>query len=487
MPSGLRVAGVRPRLMSVAVLVAALVVVAGPAPVIEPVSQAHAVTRPNIVVIMTDDQTLESLRVMPNTRALVGDQGTTFTNAFATYPECCPSRATFLTGQYAHNHGVASSALPTGGVTKLRADNTLPVWLDTAGYWTSFTGKYLNGYGKDSPADVPPGWDSWWGLVDPSTYQVYGYTINKDGVLATQGSTEADYQTDVLGQHVVDVIRARDGQADPFFIWFNPVAPHHVTNSGTGAGYPLPAPRHKGTLTGQQVPRNAGFNEADVADKPAHIRALPALTAQNEINRDTFYRMELEMLLSVDEWVAEIFEALDDTGALDDTIVVFTSDNGFLHGEHRILSGKVHPYEQAIRVPLLVRGPGFPAGATRSQMVGNIDLAPTLTLAAGATPGLTADGVALQPFAQSATAGPNRSMLITVGPGGGRRTWAGIRGNRFKYVEHSTGEKELYDLVADPHEISNKAGNPGWATIEQRMASRLAVLRACRGTGCAVQ
>ena len=470
-------------LAAMVVAIAALGAVS-PVPGISDPAAAQASTKPNIVVIMTDDQTLESLRVMRWTQELIGQQGTTFTNAFVSYPECCPSRATFLTGQYAHNHGVVSSGLPTGGVTKLQADNTLPVWLDRAGYWTSFTGKYLNGYGKDAPANIPAGWDNWWGMVDPSTYRIFGYTINKDGVLETQGSSAADYPTDVLGSHVVDVIRSRAGKPEPFFIWFNPVAPHTVTRIGTGPGYPLPAPRHRFSLPDQQVPRHAGFNEADVSDKPSFMRSLPQLTPLNESNRDATYRMELQMLLAVDEWVKAIHQALSDIRALSNTIIVFTSDNGFMHGEHRIPQGKTVPYEEALRVPLLVRGPGFPAGVTRTQLVGNIDLAPTLAAAAGVAPGLTVDGIALQPLARSAIAGPDRSLLITSGPFRGRRTFSGIRGTRYKYVERSNGEKELYDLLIDPYETENVAGKPGWVSIERSLATRLAGLRNCGGIDC---
>ena len=152
-------------------------------------STAPAQIRPNVVVIHTDDQDAASMAVMPRTRALVGGQGTTFVNSFASYPLCCPSRATFLTGQYAHNHGVLGNNLPKGGFEKLRGANTLAVWLRRSGYHTALVGKYLNNYGERNPREIPPGWSDWNGAVDPSTYQYYATTINRNGAWSPPAAT----------------------------------------------------------------------------------------------------------------------------------------------------------------------------------------------------------------------------------------------------------------------------------------------------------
>ncbi|HEX3036722.1 MAG TPA: sulfatase-like hydrolase/transferase [Thermodesulfobacteriota bacterium] len=183
------------------------------------ISTAQTPARPNIVVIMTDDQDIESMRVMPKTiNRIGGSNGTTFNNFFTSFSYCCPSRATFITGQYSHNHGVEDNVPPYGGYGKLDHSNTLPVWLQKAGYHTVHIGKWLNGYGTDNTdqTEVPPGWNDWQGLVDPGTYKMYDYTINDNGTLVTYGSTVADYQTDVLVNRAVAVIKERAGQAEPF-------------------------------------------------------------------------------------------------------------------------------------------------------------------------------------------------------------------------------------------------------------------------------
>src|SRR5829696_5871671 len=200
---------------------------------------AQTATRPNVVVIMTDDQTLEQMRVLTKTRQLIGDQGTTFRNFYCSFPLCAPSRATFLTGQYAHNHGVLSNSPPNGGYTALNHNNTLPLWLQDAGYFTGHIGKYLNGYGRDTaPTLVPPGWTDWQGLVDNSTYKFYNYTINDNGTLVNYGETEADYQTDVLTNRAVATID--EAVLDqPFFLSVAPVSPH-IEAFDTGFSDPRP-------------------------------------------------------------------------------------------------------------------------------------------------------------------------------------------------------------------------------------------------------
>ena len=171
-------------------------------------AQTPPAFRPNVVMIMTDDQTVESMRVMPNVKALLADQGVTFDNSFVSYSLCCPSRATYLTGQYAHNHGVMGNAAPNGGYYKLDSTNTLPVWLQRGGYQTMHIGKYLNGYGTRNADEVPPGWGLWYGSVDPTTYRFYNYTLNENGRTVNYGTGTANYQTDVYAQKAVNLIAA---------------------------------------------------------------------------------------------------------------------------------------------------------------------------------------------------------------------------------------------------------------------------------------
>ena len=356
------------------------------------IAPAAAEAQPNIVVIMTDDQTVESLRVMPKTRALIGDKGTTFSNSFVSFPLCCPSRATLLTGQYPHNHGVLDNAPPNGGYSKLNHANTLPVWLQQAGYYTSHIGKYLNGYGLENPNEVPPGWIHWQGLVDPTTYLMYNYTINDNDTLVTYGEAEEDYQTDVLADRAEATID-EGALNQPFFLSIAPLAPHGEGRRPSG---PRAAPRHVGAFSREPLPQPPSFNESDVSDKPAAIRNLSLLTASDVARIPQRYRDRLASLLAVDDLVERVVNRLEGTGILGDTVLIFTSDNGFFHGEHRIPAYKRRVYEEAVRVPLLIRGSGFPPGKTANQYAANIDLAPTIVDLAGASAGRVMDGRSLR-------------------------------------------------------------------------------------------
>jgi N-acetylglucosamine-6-sulfatase len=233
--------------------------------------------RPNIVVIMTDDQGLNEMRALPKTKALIG-AGTTFSNHYVSFPLCCPSRATFLTGQYPHNHGVLGNAPPNGGYPKLDNTNTLPLWLQQAGYFTSHIGKYLNRYGIDNPTEVPPGWTHWQGLVDNSTYMMYNYTINDNGTLVTYGNTARNYQTDVLAGRAEETIDEAAASNQPFFLSIAPTPPHYELFA-SGFGPIRPAPRHTDAFSEEPLPRTPAFNEADVLDKPANTPNRTALAS----------------------------------------------------------------------------------------------------------------------------------------------------------------------------------------------------------------
>ncbi|MGH3028971.1 MAG: sulfatase family protein, partial [Gaiellaceae bacterium] len=382
--------GVLAFVAAVAVLLPGATVAAG-ADAAQPAPAAQA--SPNVVVIMTDDQTVESMRVMTNVRRLLRDRGATFSQSFVTFALCCPSRATFLTGQYAHNHGVLGNAPPTGGYAKLDHTNTLPVWLQQAGYYTAHLGKYLNGYGRTDPREIPPCYDEWRGSVDPSTYRFYDYTLNENGTLNTYGRV---YQTDLYARKAVNIINRRAPQAQPFFLSVAFLAPHsggpREPDDPVGQATPVPAPRHRNDFASAPLPRPPGFNERNVSDKPVGIRNRPLLGPARIAKIRENYQQRLESILAVDEAVARIVAALRSTGELDETLIVFTSDNGFFHGEHRVPAGKVLVYEPSVRVPLIIRGPSVPAGARRSSLVANIDLAPTILDAANARPGRRQDG-----------------------------------------------------------------------------------------------
>jgi N-acetylglucosamine-6-sulfatase len=470
------------RWIVLAALAAGLVSMAALGGSAEGKSKSSSAVRPNVVVLMTDDQTVESMRVMPNVKTLLADQGVTFDNSFVSYSLCCPSRSTFLTGQYAHNHGVWGNAAPNGGYYKLDSTNTLPVWLQRAGYQTIHLGKYLNQYGTRNAREIPPGWGQWYGTPDPSTYRFLGYTFNENGNLVSFGNAASDYKTDVESRLAVDLIARQAADPRPFFMWVAFLAPHsggpRDADDPNGLATPSPAPRHKNRFANEPLPAPASLNEADVSDKPATIRNRPLLTpARLRAIREN-YQQRLESLLAVDEAVAQIVNELARTGKLDSTYIIFTSDNGFFHGEHRVAAGKVLLYEPSIRVPLIVRGPGIPAGQRRSQFVANVDLAPTIVQATGAQPGRVMDGRSLLPFARDRLLQSGRDILLET------PNYAAIRSPNWLYAEHTTGERELYNLARDRDELNSLHFDPRYDAMKANLAARLARLRQCAGQAC---
>lgn len=448
-------------------------------------------TPPNVVVIMTDDQTVESLRVMPNVRHLLADQGVTFDDSVVSFSLCCPSRATFLTGQYAHNHGVLSNRPPTGGYYKLDNANTLPVWLQKAGYYTAHVGKYLNSYGYFNPLEIPPGWNEWHGAIDPSAYNYFGYLLNEDGRLVSYGSDPPSYQSDVYAWKAAYAIRSRAPSPQPYFLSVAFLAPHAASPEGSQPppgypfGLPLPAPRHQGSLASEPLPTPPSFNEVDVSDKPAGIRGIPLMSDDLIGKVQQNYRRRLESLLAVDEAIQGIWQAVEDSGEAANTVIIFTSDNGYLQGEHRVPNGKVLPYEPSIRVPLIMRGPGIPVGKHLSQQVWNGDLAPTIVDLADATAGRTMDGESLLPLLRDRGLEWGRDVLLEAGSdGGGGIPFAGLRTGGFVYLEYANGDRELYDLAHDPDELQSVHTDPAYADVRDELARRLAALRGCAGSAC---
>jgi arylsulfatase A-like enzyme len=458
---------------------------------VAPVADAPGPDRLNVVVIETDDQTAESMRAMPTVRRLIADVGVTFDNSFASYPLCCPSRATFLTGQYAHNHGVFDNVQPRGGYYKLRGGNTLPVWLGSAGYRTMLVGKYLNDYGTRDATEVPPGWSDWHGLIDPTGFRYYGFTINDGGRVHRVESKPANYQTDYLTRKTVKLVEGAAGGSKPFFVWATYFAPHWSygdppePDDPAKMQTPVPAPRDRNRFASEPLPMGPSFDEADVSDKPVTVRQFHRLTgAQRAAIREN-YQQGLETLQAVDRGVGQIVAALRRSGALDRTLIVFTSDNGYYYGEHRIPHEKVLPYEPALRVPLVMRGPGIPHGVHLSRPVSNQDLAPTILAATGARAGLPEDGVSLLRIVRHPQRVPARDLLVEgYWPFGHPARFAGVRTPRWFYAEYSNGERELYDLKVDPDETTSLDGDPAYAAVRSDLARRLAALRKCSGAGC---
>jgi N-acetylglucosamine-6-sulfatase len=441
---------------------------------------------PNVVLVLTDDQDRASVDVMSQLQRHVADHGVTFTDAYATVPECCPSRASIFTGQYAHNHGVLSNEPPDGGVDAFDDSNALPVWLHEAGYATAYVGKYLNGYGwpalGNDPTEIPDGWSDWIAPTDHTEYQMYGYTLNENGELVDYGDRGRDYQTDVLADHTDELIERYASDQNPFFITVAPVAPHDegVLEGTRPVRNPRPAPRDLGRFAERGLPSKPSFNEADVSDKPEYVRSDPRLDRAEQLRLQRLYRSRLESLLAVDDLVGRVVETLDQAGELDETLLIYTSDNGFLLGEHRQV-GKEKVYEESSGVPLIVRGPGFPEGAVERQPVGNIDLAPTILTAAGVEPGIAPDGIALQALLDGSPEGARPALLLELLS---EHTYAGVRSARYVYAQRQRGDAELYDLERDPLELSNLAGQAAYSDIEERLSGLTARLRDCAGADC---
>ena len=446
--------------------------------------------RPNVVVVMTDDQN-ESMLGMDLTQRLLGGAGTTFRNSYVSFPLCCPSRATFLTGQYSHNHGVFTTELPNG-YNGLNHTNTLPVWLRTSGYRTAMVGKYLNGYGINDfipeavsdAREIPPGWTEWYGLTGGLEQRRYRYKLNEQGRIRYYKTGDRNYVTDVLSSKAVDFVKRQAKFPKPFFLWFNPTAPHGEAGSAFGATRdPEPAKRHLGRYELAKAPRTPNFDEADVSDKPSGIAATPPLNEEEIADIDRRYRGRLESLLAVDEAVKRIVGRLRKANDLRRTYIFFTSDNGLLLGAHRLLF-KNYIYEESTRVPLIVRGPGFPAGVVRDQNVSNVDLAPTITALTGTTPGLVMDGRSLLPAAQNPVAATARDVLFESEVNGGS---VGVRSGPWVYIDNGPNDTaELYNLTTDPFQLQSlhASGLPQHVSIRNQLRARLNAYRNCVGLSC---
>ena len=436
-------------------------------PTAPPTTDAPPADRPNIVLILTDDQRWDSLADMPAVQRLLVDRGTTFTNAFTTDPLCCPSRASILTGTYPHTTGVYRNSGRHGGWDAFREHaeaSTIATWLQDAGYRTAMFGKYFNGY---RTTEVPPGWDRIMALISPGP-GYFGYTLNDDGTEVEHGGSPGDYATDVFARGAVEFIRTTP-QDQPLFVYFAPSAPH------------LPAlapPRHDAADVGTPI-RSPAVNEVDVSDKPAYISALGPLSL-GALDKVTIRRAR--SLLAVDDAVADLVGALRRAGRLERTLFVFASDNGVALGEHR-WRYKLTPYEESIRIPLVVRYDALKAmPSSINRLALNIDLAPTFAAAAGIAPGSAVEGRSLLPLLRGADRGWRRDFLIEnleFERGNGEPevpTYCGIRTARWKYVRYGTGELELYDVTADPFELENLANVPVRDGVIGRLDARLRVL-----------
>ncbi len=489
-----------------------------PNPPVEPAPRFGE--QPNFVFVLTDDQDYASYnrRTMPNTVRLLGRPGATFTQHYDATPLCCPSRAAMLTGQYGHNNGVLNNVPGYGDLVE--NVNVLPVWLQRAGYRTAYVGKFLNGYEEavDDKDEVAPGWDLWSVLVGNAR----GYL---DFEMTVEGKQRkeiysGDYLTDVLNRRAEEYLRELAG-SDPFFLQIGQLAPHvenlNANSGGPCGGNAVPPLRDLGRFAGEPLSRLPAVGEDDVSDKPEIVSGQPALTRAKLRVLEHRYRCRLETLPAVDRGIASLVDALRETDELDETVFIFASDNGTFHGQHRLPGGKGLAYEEASRVPLVIRAPKrFLGGAQPASAVdtptANIDLVPTLVEWSGTEtcPDTGAcrvmDGRSLIPLladgegAWSAT----RPILTeldlrkeAVSPGRGISCrYEGVRQGSWLYIRHTSlpdpatgacedvGVAELYDHARDPYELRNVAGSaPGSpaASVEQRLSALTDELADCAG------
>jgi N-acetylglucosamine-6-sulfatase len=514
--------------------------------------------RPSFVVIQTDDETLDQLyaslnvggvevQAMPYTQALLANRGVTFNRYYVPYPLCCPSRTSLLTGRYSHNNNVKGNVPPNGGFTGFAArqaySHNIATWLQGAGYRTIHIGKFLNGYGDepfDEGRDVPPGWSAWHSVLRADTnHYFYGYTLNNNGALEgpygdpgsweTREYGERDdfgcpsaplngkpcfYETDLFNTLAWQELTQQTAPEQPFYLQLDYTAPHGDFRRPAG---PEPATRHYNTFAGAPYPhdRSQGFNEGNVNDKPRFIREAPYLSLNEIHTYRVYYQKALESLRAVDEGVKLIVDTLGGLHRLRNTYIIFTSDNGFFYGEHRLTGGKFLAYEPATHLPLLIRGPGIKPGTATGELAANIDIAPTVLELAGVEADKSIDGRSLVPFmrdpalrtrrpilfesfvetadveangeataqrARVSTAGkgPKASASIVAPP----KDYLGIRLGPYKYIEWPSGEKELYDITKDPYELNNLVRVGNLSPIRAFLHAQLVRLEGCVGRTC---
>ena len=418
---------------------------------------------------------------MPNTRELIGGHGVTFDHGLSPHPLCCPARAEIVTGQYAQNNGVQHNDGPYGGYPALRhRNNTVGRWLHDAGYQTAMVGKYLNAYHK--VLDWPQGWDHWNPFVHGTRMMTTEYY--DDGARTIRDG----YVDDITNEYAIDYINEFSRSPEPFFLWVSDYAPHRAKKVPGWERYAYPAPRFLGTLTDQVPPvlGETSFNEKDVTDQPPYVRHPPLDAA--EMQKKFSYR--IEALQAADEGVKKIVEALAANGELDDTYIVFTSDNGYLLGEHR-LEQKNYIFKEALEVPFLVRVPSA-AGATTSDVpVTMVDIAPTVAELAGVRPERLQDGTSFAGVLAGTPVAWRDTQLIQTGrtrtPAHG--WW--IRGVRdrplhLRQEPHQRLRAALRPPAGPGRDTERGAGpdvRPGAAGSSD---ARLTALRTCAGADCSV-
>lgn len=426
---------------------------------------------PNILVIMTDDQpVMDTLSVMPRTRRWFGRGGTTFSQAYATTPLCCPSRASFFSGRYVHNHGVVRST--PGQAEKLDQQTTLQRYLSEAGYRSAIFGKYLNHWDL---ANDPPHFDEWAIFEGGKPLGYYDGTWNVDG---KQKKITA-YSTTYIKRRSLAFLESTETRDDqPWLMFVHPYAPH----------LPFSVPERFKDVELPAWEPNPAVLENDLSDKPPFARRMPNSVKIGE----RLHKQQLRTLVPVDRMIGRLTSALEDLGEDSNTLAVFTSDNGYIWGEHELIK-KSTPYTASVQIPMLARWPGhFSPGEVDNRIAANIDLAPTVYDAVGVSvdEAPPVDGVSLLGTER------REDILLEYWPelpdDPSYVPWRSLRTDRYQYVEYYEQDletirfREYYDLVDDPWQLENLLGDgdgsndPDVSQISRRMNE----LWDCSGQGC---
>jgi len=489
--------------------------------------------QPNVVLVQVDDLSLKVMRstirqrgkfvpVMPKTKKLIGDKGTSFTRFYANSPICAPSRASMLSGLSTHNHGMRINAFPYGynawqGTP--RESSNLATWLDGAGYRTSHIGKFMNGYTADSP--IPPGWDNWITSVNNVGAPYYAHNLNVNGeIIGPIGAWPDPDPRDCLQRippaagactHANDVhtayaakeIRDASDSGEPFFLQLDLNAPHDDGRRKLG---PEPPTRYRHLVS--RVRANLDMDDrVGNGNKPYFVRDLPKMTPEIRSAMRIRFKNEVATMRAVDDSIGRIVSTLRSTGELSNTYVAFFSDNGFFQGEHRIAYGKFLPHEPSTRQPLVVRGPGIPAGSKTPVLASTVDIAPTVMSWVGGKPASRVDGGSVKRFAEKPELRSDRVALLEGFNGRGNDypgpffdglgnsdpnqalvlNYTGFVAGRWKYIRYYYGDEELYDLKRDPSERWNLARSSDSNRVlnwSRRLSSRL---ESCSGASCKVE
>ncbi|KAH7231026.1 alkaline-phosphatase-like protein [Fusarium tricinctum] len=504
---------------------------------------SSAKTKPNIILVLVDDQDvhMESLKHMPLLEKQMADEGTLYTSHYCTTAICCPARVSILTGRLAHNTNVTDLVAPYGGYPKFLSEGLnskyLPIWLQEAGYSTYYTGKLFNAHTVEN-FDKPhaAGWTSSDFLLDPFTYNYWNSTWQKDQ--SAPVSREGTYNTDDLSNKTVNYIREAHAAGKPFFIGSAPIAPHTEvvphpdTYNGTVSPTdpsiqplvfpPKPAKRHADMFRDLKVPRTPNFNPEDPSGV-SWVAQHPRLNQTYIDYGDDFFRLRLESLQAVDEMVDKIVKELESLDIMDNTYIIYTSDNGYHIGQHRLPPGKECGFEEDINVPLLIRGPGVPKGVVSNVMTSHTDLAPSIFRMAGIKPRPEFDGLAV-PLTEDELKRATQRRAEHVGIEfwglaidegidsevmSALNTYKGIRLHskdyNLYYAVHCTNEHELYDMAVDPYQINNllpsgknstgmpiasnadssvKINNKPLLSIVSRLDAIMMVMKSCKGRTC---